>query len=448
MPRLAERADALINPLMLKETYQGFRSGALRVIASLALIVPLITVGVYIGVGAYEESEIEEAGRNLFMAIMTALFILGWLIAPVRAAQQLLGEIKSQTIDLIMLTALSPWQLAFGRFQAAVLQVGLLFALTLPFQVACVVIGGVSLETVAVSMGATFAFSLFQCSAALTGATIHLVSRRLGGAATVAALIYGVTHVALFNPALRGSVRGEVVAWVTALICLNTLLCLRLSADLLTPKTVRTLAWSKACLAALLAVLFMPLWLGELSTAPQHEQVLLLSGGLGLLYLLGFAWSTAPAHSSPRWRSVLADGYEATLLYCGALTAPVAIVAAVRGWPALLPILFFVYFVFLGGVAALLHSFLPSAARTAQGYANLVVGLLGLEAAGTGLCMVLIETSGSKPLLRVLSLVFPAALHDLRLGVGTLPELATPLVLGVLSVALARRRNARVVGHG
>lgn len=450
MPRLAERADALINPLMLKETFQGFRSGALRLIAALALLVPLIIVAAFIGVVASENRVIEDAGRNLFVAITTALIVLGWMVAPVRAAQQLQSEIKSHTIELILLTPLSPWQLAIGRFQAAVLQIALLFAFTLPFQVSCIAIGGVGVAVVAGTFGLTLVFSLFQCSAALTGATTYLFSRRYGGAATFVALTYGFSIVGAVLPYARGSVRAELVAWFIALLALHTLLFLRLAADLLTPKGMRSFAWSKAFLAALLALFFLPLWAGELIPSAPDTRVQMLGAGLGLLYLLGIAWSAAPAshpRSAPLWRRLFEEGFDATLAYCGVITALVAVAAAMRGWPAVLPLLFFVYFVFLSGVGALVHALLPATVRTTQAYVNTMSFLIAIELVGTIVTIGLLENSGRTALVQALGLVFPIALHDLRLDAAAAPGLVTPVLIGAAAILLARERNARS-GHG
>jgi hypothetical protein len=172
----------------------------------------------------------------------------------------------------------------------------------------------------------------------------------------------------------------------------------------------------------------------------------MLLGGLILLYVLGFAWSATPVRLSqdaPLWRRVLGDGYDLTLAYCGAITSLVAGVAAVRGWPAALAVLFFVYFVFLTGIATLVHSFLPTGSRTTVAYVNTVALLIGIEALGSALCLGL----RSPDLIQALSMVFPIGLGDLRFSSATALSYVVPLLIGAASIVVARWRNARIA-HG
>src|SRR6476659_1606227 len=141
MPHLAERIDTLLNPLMVKEAHQSFRNRVFIGVGILALIVPLLMFGFSLITEGFDMSS-ESAGQAFFGMISGFFGIAALAAVPGRAAQQYQAEIKSRTLDLILLTGLSPWNLASGRFQAAGLQLVVLLAFIVPFAVASTVMGG------------------------------------------------------------------------------------------------------------------------------------------------------------------------------------------------------------------------------------------------------------------------------------------------------------------
>ncbi|HMI93471.1 MAG TPA: hypothetical protein VK509_18995, partial [Polyangiales bacterium] len=146
--RVLVRMDAALNPLMVKEAHQSFRNRALLIMGFLALGVPLLVFMGSIASSTSPESTpyypgAERAGDSFFRTLSGFAMLVTWVAVPGRAAAMFHGEVRSHTVDLTVLTSLTPWQLASGRFQAAALQIVLLLAFLAPFCVASIALGGV-----------------------------------------------------------------------------------------------------------------------------------------------------------------------------------------------------------------------------------------------------------------------------------------------------------------
>lgn len=362
MPRLAERIDGLLNPLMVKEAHQSFRNRVFIGVGILALIVPLLMFGFSLITQGFDMSA-ESAGQGFFGMISAFFGIIALAAVPGRAAQQYQSEIKSRTLDLILLTGLSPWDLASGRFQAAGLQLVVVLAFIVPFAVASTLMGGIGLERVLPSLVFLLVLGLAQCSAGVLAVSTMVVSRRLGAVALIglAFQMFTVLSTALVMvnaPYVHRTT--ELLAWSLVLLALITVLFLRLSADLITPGAVRTYARSKAIMLMLVAAFYVPAWLATraLSLTSYSDQSGMLMTGLAWFSSFAVVWSGSAARpgSGGRLGPLFANGFLSTTVYAVFTMLLVGGISQVIGWPGWAALYFVVYFLFFVGLAALIQT--------------------------------------------------------------------------------------------
>jgi hypothetical protein len=446
MPRLLERIDAALNPLMVKEAHQSFRNRLVLGVGLLALGVPLLMIAFALIGSAYEASS-ETAGRSFFGMVSGFFGLIALIAVPGRAAQQFQGEIKSRTIDLILLTGLSPWDLASGRFQAAGLQLVVMLAFVTPFAVASTLMGGIGIERVAGSLLLILIYGLAQCSAALLAVSTLLVSRRLGALALIAFVfqmfVSFSSSIVLISAAVAPT-RLAVMLWSSALIVTGTLLFLRMSADLITPSAQRSYARSKLIMLAMLGMFFLPLWVSALAAgmASSEEKIVLLVSGM--FWFCGFSllWAASMPRraSGGRFGAWLGDGYAATTLYVLVTLIVIATVAQLQRWPAWVALPFAVYFVFFVGLAALIQTLWL--VRTSEGFfaGLLLCGVLDV------LATAVIEAGhgwGSASHVPVAAVFLPMSWLQMEERALS-PWLAAPALVGALAMFVAHTRRAKL----
>lgn len=445
---LSERFPTGLNPLMVKAAQQSLRSRGLLVCGLIALVVPLF---MYAGPGSiFMRSWSGREGHTYFVFIASVLSIVMSLMLPVKAAVELNGEIKSRTLDLLLLTNLSPWELAVGRFQAVVLELLLLLSFVMPFAVAALGLGGIGARTILCCLLFVSLVGCAQCSAALLAMTTRLISR---GYSVLALMIFALQlSFAGFGGlivALAERLETPLLLWACVVLLLVMLLCLRMTADILTSGDASTSAYSKLVMWLLLAAYLAPLWVGTAYGSLPYgteQRWFYLGFGLTAYYLFVLIWSAAAEReAAPRVSRIwfLSDGYTATVLYA-ALTS--AVVAAMSGEAWVLAPIYFSYFVFFTGLAAALHAFLPRRMRTSGVYFGLVVfwGILDLFAAGP--FIVRDQSLLPAPPPTIWRALVPAALDGDSL-VKHPTWLVLPLAVGLGAIVLARVRNARM-NHG
>jgi hypothetical protein len=445
MPPLAERIDAALNPLMVKEAHQSFRNRVFIGVGVLALLVPLVMFGFSLITEGFDMNS-ESAGQGFFGLISGFFGIIAVAVVPARTVQQFQAEIKSRTIDLILLTGLSPWDLASGRFQAAGLLLVVLLAFIAPFAVASTLMGGMGIERVVPSLLFLLVLGLAQCSAAVLAVSTMVVSRRLGAAALIAFAFQSITLLSTSLVAINAPFFHRTIglfAWSLLLIALVTLLFLRLSADLITPGAVRTYARSKAIMLALVAAFFVPLWIASraLSMSSSDQDGLL---AIALSWFGGFAviWSGAAprAGSGGRLGPLLANGFLATTVYATTTMLIVGGVSHALGWPGWIALYFVVYFLFFVGLAALIQTFWF--VRNAEGF---FAGLLVCIVLNV-LTSVIVEAQhgwnpGYKP--SALAVFLPTSWGSAKERVLT-AWFAMPALVGALAMFAAHRRRSKI----
>lgn len=132
-----------LNPIVAREfaaRWRGLRSFALLFFYSALLAGGM---GFIYAVGN-ETQQAAERGRNLFQTLDWAQTV-GWmLIAPALTATAIAGERERGLLEQVQLSPLSPWHIAWGKLQSALLLIGLMLLVPLPVIAICFFTGGVS----------------------------------------------------------------------------------------------------------------------------------------------------------------------------------------------------------------------------------------------------------------------------------------------------------------
>lgn len=436
----AERLRAGANPLMVKAAQQSLRSRGLLVCGLIALVVPLF---MFYGPGSLMISAFSRGsalGHGYFMFIASVLSIVMSLLLPVKAVLELNGEIKTRTLDLLLLTNLSPWELAVGRFQAVLLELALVLSFVAPFAVAALGLGGIGARSILSCLFFASLVGCAQCAAGLLAMTTRLISR---GYSVFALLIFAAllmfSGFGSLSVVLAEELKAPWLIWWCVMLGLFSLLCLRLTADIFTSGDKSTSAWSKLVLWLMLIVYLVPLW-GS-SAFPRlmsssSNRATFVGVGMLLFYFFVLIWSgMSERASSLRISRIrpLADGYSPTLLYA---TLSSVFVAAVSSDVWNVPVYFFVYFVMFTGLAALVHSLFGM--RSSGAYFSAVVLLASFD---LFICISLLHGFEVQPKDPVWFALLPVFTGPTKLAAH--PEWAAlPLAIGLVALAGARARNA------
>lgn len=134
-------ASDFLNPVLVKELRQGLKSRAFNF--SFMLMQGLMVIGIAIQVLA------REAGGGSGVEASTVVF---WLFAaapllvmlPAQAINAIYGEHRQQTLPLVLLTRLTPWRMATGKWLSLMAQAMLIACAVLPYLVLRYFLGGVN----------------------------------------------------------------------------------------------------------------------------------------------------------------------------------------------------------------------------------------------------------------------------------------------------------------
>jgi hypothetical protein len=447
MHPLVERVDALLNPLMVKEAHQSFRNRSLLIMGVLVLGIPLLT---FMGTAASNAvNTSDSSGETFFRTLSGFVVFVTWLALPARLAAQFHGEVKTRTIELTMLTGLTPWQQASGRFQAGVLQVLLLLAFVGPFAVASIAMGGIGADRVLPELLLIFVVALMQCAGALLAVTATLLAPRLLALFALVAIVELFTAVSIgvsfTSMAASSGSALELLLW-SSVIGVITLFFVRLSADMLAPSGTRSYFRSKLLMVLVLALYSaLPLLaaLFSITSSPNDEPYLFMGSswlcGFGLLWAGG---DRRPG-SAGKLGFVFEDGPESTALYVCLLGGMIAMGAQRAGWDAWIALAFLVYFVLFVGLGALLQSLWF--ARNPEGF---FIGVLIVILTNLITTFIVAAEGGwsfnDHPSRATLLLPFVWATSQQRV---LDPWIALPLLIGVAALFWVRQRR-RKLQHG
>lgn len=148
MAALASRlGEFLANPMMVKELRAGTRGArfliAHQVILILYALVLLIVIGSFL-TSARNLADPSVMGKGVFAIGQILQLVAVFLIVPAFGATTITAERERQTLDILMSTALTARQIAWGKFVAAMTQVMMIFVSLLPLTALGFFFGGVT----------------------------------------------------------------------------------------------------------------------------------------------------------------------------------------------------------------------------------------------------------------------------------------------------------------
>ncbi len=133
-----------LSPAVVKELRQGLRS---RAFVGLFLVLQIFMIFCILSAGGEDSREV----GSFFFWSTTALMLLVGI--PLRGLGAVLGEVKGNTLDLLLLTQLSAWRIIVGKWAALFLQGVLLVCSVLPYVVLRYYYGGIELVDELVLLG-------------------------------------------------------------------------------------------------------------------------------------------------------------------------------------------------------------------------------------------------------------------------------------------------------
>ncbi len=150
--------------MLVKELRQGMRTRVfIAVFLSLQVLLGLILLTA--GVTATSD----HAGTTISNIIFIFFSIAVLIIQPMRGIGVLSSEIKSNTIDMMVLTRLSAWKIATGKWFAIVSQSALILVTIIPYLILRYFFGGMNLQGEIVLLAL-----IFITSTALTAVTVGI----------------------------------------------------------------------------------------------------------------------------------------------------------------------------------------------------------------------------------------------------------------------------------
>jgi ABC-type transport system involved in multi-copper enzyme maturation permease subunit len=119
------------------------------------------------GSAVYQISRLSQAGRHIITAIIWFQFIVAQIIAIVMLSSSISDEIHTGTMNVLMTTPISSFQIVTGKLMSKLLQLILLLAISLPLLAIIRVFGGVPWDYVVSSVFITLSASVFAGSMSL-----------------------------------------------------------------------------------------------------------------------------------------------------------------------------------------------------------------------------------------------------------------------------------------
>ena len=150
--------------MLVKELRQGLRAKTfIAVFLALQVLLAIMLLS------ASASTSSDQAGSVVSAMIFTFFSIAVLIVQPMRGLTVLSSEIKSNTIDMMVLTRLSAWRIVFGKWIAIVSQSALIVLTIIPYLILRYFFGGMNLVGEIV-----FLTLLFLTSMVLTAITVGL----------------------------------------------------------------------------------------------------------------------------------------------------------------------------------------------------------------------------------------------------------------------------------
>lgn len=160
------------------------------------------------GSAVYQASRLSQAGRHIITAIIWFQFIVAQLVAIVMLSSAISDEIRTGTLNVLMTTPISSFQIVMGKLFSKLLQLMLLLAISMPLLAIIRVFGGVPWNYVVSSVCITL------CAAIFAGALSLLLSiseRRSYAVILSAAILYLLVFVAFLPGLFMGLAVADIL---------------------------------------------------------------------------------------------------------------------------------------------------------------------------------------------------------------------------------------------
>jgi ABC-type transport system involved in multi-copper enzyme maturation permease subunit len=164
------------NPVFVKELRVALRHGRSFIVLAVYVVALAAVIAVvyprYRVVFTYPSSvpaisfssqtEITAAlvGRGIFNAFTRAQFILVLLLVPTLTAPALTSEKEKRTLETLLVSGLTPYEIVLGKFYYSLFHVSLLIIASVPLTAVSFMLGGVSPMELATAYGLTFALAV------------------------------------------------------------------------------------------------------------------------------------------------------------------------------------------------------------------------------------------------------------------------------------------------
>ncbi|MCC6464685.1 MAG: ABC transporter permease [Planctomycetes bacterium] len=134
-----------LNPLALREIRHACRSWKLVVFLSIYLLIQGAIFAIWIFAkndkGIFRDPT--SIGSGLFITLSIVLVAVVMLVFPAFSSTAIASEHEKKSFDLLMLTPLSPWEIALGKFMAAAIQASVFLIATVPLFAMANLFGGI-----------------------------------------------------------------------------------------------------------------------------------------------------------------------------------------------------------------------------------------------------------------------------------------------------------------
>jgi len=232
----------LTNPVMLKEL-----RGAVRATKFILIVLATVIAGSAILLVRLRASDSVGAGfgYSMFMSLYVVQAICIGIAIPAYGSVAIAGERQQRTLDLLITTALRPWEIIWGKFAAIMVLIGIFLIACMPLVFICFLYGATDPFTVAIS------YMNLLGSAAVATMFCLLLSASAGDSTTTVTTACALTPIS-YLPFVPGVILPRlgtppllfilpwylVSAWSFALVCS---LFLGIASAMLVPRRHRAL---------------------------------------------------------------------------------------------------------------------------------------------------------------------------------------------------------------
>ena len=221
--RLRLMSESFANPLAAKELRSRMRGPRPFVVATLYLVpLGVVAVALYMLAAGATTANVAAGipiGKLYFAAVSGLELGLICLLAPAFTADLVSGERERRTLDLLLVTPLTRWQIVVGKLVAALGSLLVLIVLALPLQAIAILLGGVGPEELGV------AFLILGLTTVTYGCVGLYWSARLRTTRTAMLLAYATTLTGVAALPVSGLLllvggqvlfgwRGGVLSWL------------------------------------------------------------------------------------------------------------------------------------------------------------------------------------------------------------------------------------------